>query len=171
MILSILGFILEPEGSILGPFRAPGGPWGLPGETLGPKRRPREKTASKRDFLPPPLAPILRHFQKKCALGVCLLLSCFRDRFLRGFGVYFGAISGDFRVKSNYLTYVLVLSCQARSQTEKVCFDCAGVVGLHVRAFSGTGAFMFVCGIFLLCGRKVLSKRLVFDFGSIWEAF
>ena len=69
VILSILGFILEPEGSILGPFRAPGGPWGLPGETLGPKRRPREKMASTRDFLPPPPGPHFETFSEKMCFG------------------------------------------------------------------------------------------------------
>ena len=69
--------------------------------------------------------------------------------------------------------YVAVCSgvFPSNSQNGKLCLDCTGVDGLHVRPSRGTSVFMFLFIDFLTLFHNVAFCRLFIDFGTILGGF
>ena len=59
-------------------------------------------------------------------------------RFLIGSGVDFGSIFDDFLLFFEVIVRLLFLLFRSRAQNGKLCLDCTGVGGLHVRPSRGT---------------------------------
>ena len=58
-------------------------------------------------------------------------------------GIHFGSIFVVFRCFLGCVLVLFLVIFWSASKTEKVCLDCAGVGGLHVRP--STGMLMFMC--------------------------
>ena len=71
------------------------------------------------------------------------------------FGRFFGVL---------LVSFCVCLRCE--SETGKLCLDCTGMAGLHVRPSRGTGVFMSLIMFFDVLLHTVALHAVLIDFGS-----
>ena len=124
----------------LAQFWSSGGLQESPWASLGP---PVEKSIAFSVNSPPPGLPIGASCWYIVAPFCVCLPSFVRDRFWVDSGINLGSILGVV-----WMIVGVILGCffymwRSTSQNEQVCFDFAGVGGLHVRPSARTSAFMW----------------------------
>ena len=131
------GAILETLGSILVTLGSPGALFELRSSIWSP-RAPEVRKRRNFSLTPPLSGSSLEPFWGFFGVldGFSHLLCCIR--FLVGSGVDFGRIFDGFLMFLGGCLRCFLLFFWSRAQNGKLCFDCAGAGGLHVRPSGGT---------------------------------
>ncbi len=140
---------------------------GLPGEALGPQRGPLEKKTTKKEFRALHLELHFEQFSGKNVENAVSGPSFSGTRLLSPFLYRFWALLCVFGMFLGGCWRLFLVSFRCDSQNKKTCFDCAGVVNLHVPPSTGTTVFMFFSCFWMLFSQC----RFGWTFDRFWRVF